>query len=153
MINSRWFHDGKITVTLSSNRKDKNMGRYHLKSKDPQLGMKAGEAIIALSNSVNKPNSEWSKFNADPKKWIYEHDYRYYNNDGTMYKKAGWAHPDGYTPDELKLVPIIDTETTMHVRIPFHTNLEVPAGTKIENDDYHNKFPVLLSNYFMRSCR
>jgi hypothetical protein len=129
------------------------MGFYRIVSTNHSIRESAGAAIIALSNSVNKPNSEWSKFNADPKKWIYSQGYRYHNKDGTMYKKAGWAHPDGFTPDELKIVPIIDTETTMHVRIPFHTNLEVPAGTQIENDDYHNKFPVLLSNYFMRSCR
>ncbi len=129
------------------------MGFYKVKSTDKVDNVFAGNGIIGVAETVFQPHSEWSKFDADPKKWIYDHNYRYYNDDGTAYTKHGWDKPHGYTPDELQLVPIYDTKHRMHVRVPHYDNLENAPAEIPQEPPYNGGFPAFLARYWMRRCR
>jgi hypothetical protein len=105
---------------------------------------KTGEAIIRLSKSVfdRSRASEWKKFNADTRAWLFNNNFKY---SGTE---------DGRVPPEIDIIPVYDTETKMHVRIPYHKNLEVPANFVVRDEtSYNNDFSILLARYWMRSCR
>jgi hypothetical protein len=103
-----------------------------------------GAAIIRLSKSVfdPKPTSEWHKFNADTRQWLYDNNYKYSET------------ADGRVPPTIDIIPVYDTETKMHVRVPYHKNLVAPHNPPgVPDESYNNNFNVLLSRYFMRSCR
>jgi hypothetical protein len=117
------------------------MGFFKLKSAVPAEQAKTGEAIINVSKSVFQTgaHSEWAKFNKDTRKWLFDNGYQY----------LGTA--DGKIPPEIDIIPVYDTPTKMHVRIPWHGDLEnVPAP---QNESYSGSFPVFLAHYFMRKCR
>lgn len=109
-----------------------------------------GNAIIELCKSVSiaSPDSEWAKFTADPKAWLHANGYVYVGDDAT---------PDGKIPASLKIVPVYDTETTMHVRVPWKGLVENPPAIPRQEPEYgavaEDRFPVLLARYFMRKCR
>jgi hypothetical protein len=110
---------------------------------------KTGEAIIALCKSVGQeaPESEWRKFEADPKAWLHAAGYIYDGAD---------AGPNGEIPAGLKIVPVYDTADTMYVRVPFKAFVENPPATIPDEQSYGplaGRFPVLLARYFMRKCR
>lgn len=127
------------------------VGNIVLKSATIIDQKRTGNAIIALSKSVSdmSPGSEWMKFKADPKAWLHSVGY--------VYKGPGET-PDGKIPASVKLVPVYDTENTMHVRIPWKGNVDpVPLDLPFQEDDYgdvaRDRFPILLARYFMRKCR
>jgi hypothetical protein len=103
---------------------------------------KTGDAIIKVSQSVFQtgPTSEWEKFDKDTRKWLFDNGYIY---TGT---------PDGKIPPEIEIVPVYDTPTKMHVRVPWHGDLENPPPV-VDERPYNGIFPVLLARYFMRKCR
>jgi hypothetical protein len=115
------------------------MGFFRLKSDSQAEQQKTGKAIVKISKSVFKPNSEWAKFDKDTRKWLFDNGYRY---DGTK---------DGKIPANIEIVPVYDTPTKMHVRIPWHADLKFPKGKPKE--DVYGDHNVLLAKYFMRRCR
>jgi hypothetical protein len=125
------------------------VGFFRLKSGALVDQRDTGEAIMRLMRAVGdeSPGSDWAAFKADPKAWLFKAGYRY---DG-----AG-AGPNGEVPADIKLVPVYDTEDTMHVRIPWKGVLDVPHEV-LDEPTYGapgpNRFPVLLARYFMRKCR
>lgn len=125
------------------------VGFFSLKSASLSEQVKTGEAIMKLSESVfdNDPRSEWLAFDADPKRWLHRAGYRY---DGPG------AGPNGEIPDSVTIVPVYDSPTVMHVRIPWKELLVNPP--QVEDEPTYgqpgpNRFPVLLARYFMRHCR
>lgn len=118
------------------------MGFFKLKSPILSEQAKAGDAIIRVSNSVFQqgPTSEWAKFNANTRKWLFDNGYTY---DGTA---------DGMVPPEIDLVPVYDTPTKMHVRIPWAGDL-VGGVAPVSEPTYGGSFPAFLARYFMRHCR
>lgn len=125
------------------------VGFFNLFSDRPADQKIVGNAIIRLCRSVNQttPNSEWMKFKADPKAWLHKAGYRY---DGPG------AGPNGEIPAAVKIVPVVDTEDTMHVRVPWKGLVENPpmfredGAYPVTNPD---RFAVGLARYFMRHCR
>ena len=77
----------------------------------------------------------------NPHDWLYDNNYSY---SGTK---------DGKVPHTIDIVPVYDTDTKMHVRIAYYENLELPHGYVVHDDHFHGDFNILLSRYFMRSCR
>ncbi len=108
-----------------------------------------GRAIMRLMRSVGNasPTSEYAMFMADPKAWLWKVGYRY---DGPG------AGPNGEVPANIRLIPVVDTADTMHVRIPSVDSIEPPQKVK-EADSYGpveaNRLPVLMASYFVRQCR
>ncbi len=119
------------------------MGHFTRRVDTKNAEHKAGEAIMRLSRSVfdDSKGSEWKKFNANTRQWLWNNNYKY----------SGTAN--GKVPPSIDIIPVYDTETKMHVRIPYYDNLELPHGAVVHNDDYHGDFSILLSRYFVRSCR
>ena len=115
---------------------------FKLKSEVLTEQRKTGEAIIRVSQSAFQtgPASEWEKFNGDTRTWLFENGYFYLGTD------------DGRIPPEIDIVPVYDTPNKMHVRIPWHGDLENPPPVEDERP-YNGSFPVLLARYFMRKCR
>jgi hypothetical protein len=126
------------------------LGFFKLKSSSLAEQKKTGEAIIRLITSVGdrSAGSEWAAFDADPKAWLSKH----YIYTGPA------AGPNGAIPASVQIVPVYDTETKMHVRIPWKGTVDprprpediLPEGTYGTGD---TRLPVLLARYFMRKCR
>ncbi|MCX7287573.1 MAG: hypothetical protein NTW20_08445 [Rhodobacterales bacterium] len=126
-------------------------GFFNLKSGSLVDQRKTGEAVIRLIRSVGQdvPGSDWKEFKADPKAWLHKAGYRY---DGPG------AGPDGEVPASVTLIPVYDTETTMHVRVPWKGVLVPEVMEHALNETSYGstpqvRFPVLLARYFMRQCR
>ncbi len=115
------------------------MGFFKLKSASVADQEVTGKKIMAVSKSVFQPGSEWEKFDKDTRKWLYEAGYVY----------TGSA--DGRIPESIDIVPVYDTPTKMHVRIPWSGDLVTPPVP--EDEAYSGSFPVFLARYFMRKCR
>ncbi len=131
------------------------MGYFKMNSANPASDIAAGKAIIDVSTSVyrNESDSAWVPFITDTKKWIFDRGYRYHHNDGTLHPAHG-GKPAGYAPDDLEIVAVHDSEKRMHVRVPWHGNLtNVQPGDIPATETYSGGFPTLLARYFMRSCR
>jgi hypothetical protein len=110
---------------------------------------KTGKAIVKVSKSAfkNTPKSEWKKFDGDIRKWLYDNGYRYTTRaDGQLAPGSS-----GKIPDNIDIVPVYDTPTRMHVRIPWAGDLSPPPVPK--NEPYSPVFTVFLARYFMRKCR
>jgi hypothetical protein len=125
------------------------MAFIKLVSDNLSKSLPAGEGIIKVADSVFKsgPNSEWAKFVVDPHQWLFNHHYRYYENSTRMIG-------DGKIPASLELIPVYDTETRMHIRIPLAKSLKnVPVSEVPPGPLYDGKFEAVLAHYFMRSCR
>jgi len=125
------------------------VGFFNLKSSNLEDQRETGAAIMRLSRSVfqDGEGSEWAKFNADPRKWLFYAGYRY---DGPG------AGAQGQIPDTVTIVPVYDSPNIMHVRIPYKGLLENPPAVQDEptyGGTPANRFPVLLARYFMRHCR
>jgi hypothetical protein len=121
-----------------------NMGFFTRRIDTVEAQHNTGEAIIRLSKSVfdRSPTSEWMKFNADTRAWLYNNNFNYSDS------------LNGHVPASLDIIPVYDTETKMHVRVPYHKNLELPEGFVVKDEtSYNNDFSIVLSRYFMRSCR
>lgn len=119
------------------------------KSELPSEQEKTGKAIVKVAKSAfkNTPNSEWKKFDADIRKWLYDNGYRYTDRaDGNLAPGAS-----GKIPANIDIVPVYDTPTRMHVRIPWSGDLVNPPKPKEES--YTPNFNVFLARYFMRRCR
>jgi hypothetical protein len=110
-----------------------------------------GEAIIKVSKSVFKTTagSEWKKFDEDTRKWLFDNGY--------VYDGPG-AGPSGEIPDSVEIVPVYDTPTRMHVKVPWAGDLtgpnvfpDEPTYGPIASPTVRKK--VLLARYFMRKCR
>jgi hypothetical protein len=109
----------------------------------------SGRAIIRLSQSAAQtpPGAEWVAFEADPKAWLYANGYHYIATDGA---------PGTPIPANIDIVPVRDTATKMHVRIPYAPDLAsppVPPATESYGMNEDSRFPVLLARYFVRKCR
>lgn len=125
------------------------VGFFNLKSSNLEDQRETGAAIMRLSRSVfqDGDESEWAKFNADPRKWLHDAGYRY---DGPG------AGAKGEIPASVTIVPVYDSPNIMHVRIPWKGLLENPPAVQDEptyGGTPANRFPVLLARYFMRHCR
>lgn len=112
--------------------------------------IKAGQAIIRLSNSVFKtapsgqPPTEWQKFVQDPGAWLYDLGYRL---------EGPNAPADGRIPPEvLEIVPVYDGKQRMHLRIPYAGDLD-PSVPLPDATEYANSFEAFLASYFTRRCR
>jgi hypothetical protein len=137
---SRWFHARPLACKLHDlATKEKVMAFFKLKSPVPAEQAKVGAAILKVSQSVFQygPTSEWAKFDKDTRAWL-----------DTYYTYTGSA--DGKIPKEIDIIPVYDTPTKMHVRIPYHGELE--NGVVPPTDTYAS-YPVFLAKYFMRHCR
>lgn len=120
---------------------------HHSELADEQA--KTGDAIIRVAKSAfqDGPKSEWKTFDSDIRKWLYDNGYRYTESaDGQLAPGA-----DGKIPAHIDIVPVFDTPTRMHVRIPWAGDLEHPPIPKRE--PYSAEFNVFLARYFMRKCR
>jgi hypothetical protein len=122
------------------------MGFFTRRIDTQEAQEKTGAAIIRLSKSVfdRSPTSEWAKFNSDTRAWLFNNNFKYSET------------ADGRVPPGLDIIPVYDTETKMHVRIPYHKNLEAAATLPFADEATYgvgDRFSVLLSRYFMRSCR
>jgi hypothetical protein len=124
------------------------MGFYKLRSDNAADQDYAGNGIIAVSNSAfdTSAGSEWKKFDANTRKWLYDHHYRYVDTNGV---EIG----DGKIPSKIKIVPVYDTETVMHVRIPWKGDLAEAAGLPTNPEPAYPNFKAFLARYFMRKCR
>jgi hypothetical protein len=110
---------------------------------------KTGAAIIRVAKSAFKTtaDSEWQKFDGNIRKWLYENGYRYTSrNDGELEPGS-----DGKIPNTIDIVPVYDTPTRMHVRIPWAGDIKTPPVPREE--PYSANFKVFLARYFMRKCR
>ncbi len=118
------------------------MGFFHLDSNQLADQELTGEAVIRVSSSAFQTGdgSEWVKFDADTRGWLFDNGYRY---DGTA---------DGRVPLTVDIVPVYDTPTKMHVRVPWIGDL---TGADVPPDEasYGGSFPAFLARYFMRRCR
>lgn len=108
-----------------------------------------GEAIMKVSKSAFKdsPTSEWKKFDADTRGWLHANGY--------VYDGPG-AGPNGEIPASVEIVPVYDTPTRMHVKVPFADDLK--ALKTVEDEPSYGatqsvRVKVLLARYFMRKCR
>ena len=123
-------------------------GFFVLKSAALPDQVATGRAIMKVSQSVftTSPGSEWQKFNADTRGWLHRNGYIYTGPD---------AGPNGEIPPTIDIVPVYDTPTKMHVRVPWAGDLENPPLVQDEASYGMgpNRFPVLLARYFMRKCR
>jgi hypothetical protein len=121
------------------------MGFFVLKTDDLAKQIETGEAIIRVSNSVfqSTPASEWAKFDKDTKEWLFQNGYKY---------EGAGALPDGRIPASIDIIPVYDTPTKMHVRVPWAGDLN-GAPAPADEPSYGNQFPVVLARYFMRRCR
>lgn len=125
------------------------MGFYKIKTNNLADQKIAGDGILAVSKSAfsTDPNSEWAKFDGDTRKWLFDHNYRFINADGTQIG-------DGKIPPDVDIVPVYDTAKKMHVRIPWRGDLaEVEHLAVVDEASYGNSFPAFLGRYFMRRCR
>jgi hypothetical protein len=125
------------------------MGFFKLVSANASDEIVAGKGIIDVSKSVfsDDQNSEWAKFDRDPSKWLFEHNYRYVDINGAQIG-------NGHAPATLHLVPVYDTENQMHVRIPWKGDLAAAAALPVPSEqDWGNSFPRFLARYFVRKCR
>ena len=125
------------------------MAFIKLASNNPSVALPAGRGIIALSESVFNygPNSEWVKFVDNPHEWLYDNNYRYVDKN---YAEIG----NGKIPETLELMPVYDSATRMHVRIPWKQTLRDAQATPLHDEpNYQRQFPAILAHYFMRSCR
>ena len=125
------------------------MAFIKLASNNPSVALPAGRGIIALSESVFNygPNSEWVKFVVNPHEWLYDNNYRYVDKN---YAEIG----NGKIPETLELMPVYDSATRMHVRIPWKQTLRDAQATPLHDEpNYQRQFPAILAHYFMRSCR
>jgi hypothetical protein len=117
------------------------MGFFKLRSASLVDHAKTGTAIMSVSKTVfqSTPNSEWAKFDRDTRQWLFDNGYSY---TGT---------PDGKVPPSIDIIPVYDTPTKMHVRVPWTGDLEnAPPPT---DESYNGNFPAFLARYFMRRCR
>jgi hypothetical protein len=118
------------------------VGFFNLKSGSLVDQRKTGDAIMRLMRR--------KAFKDDPKAWLYKAGYRY---------EGPGAGPNGEVPATKTLIPVYDTETTMHVRVPWKGVLDIPEVTQnARNEPSYGatpqvRFPVLLARYFMRQCR
>jgi hypothetical protein len=125
------------------------MAFIKLASSNPMEQNETGIKIIQVSETAfsAQPGCEWAKFESDRRGWLYAHGYRWCNADGD------WIG-DGHIPAEIEIVPVYDTPTRMHVRIPWKGDIAQIKGKPVENEpSYDHKFPILLARYFMRKCR
>ncbi len=125
------------------------MAFIKLVSSNPNVAISAGRGIMALSDSVFKTgaNSEWAKFVVNPHQWLYNNNYRYVDKD---HVEIG----TGKVPDSVELVPVYDSATRMHIRIPWKQTLRDAQATPLQDEpNYQRQFPAILAHYFMRSCR
>jgi hypothetical protein len=125
------------------------MAFIKLMSNNPNVALPAGRNITAVSESVfsTAPNSEWAKFVVDPHLWLYNNGYRYVDKN---YAEIG----DGKIPSSLELMPVYDSATRMHIRIPWKQTLRDAQATPLHDEpNYQRQFPAILAHYFMRSCR
>jgi hypothetical protein len=126
---------------IERNSLEESMAFFKLKSAEPAEQAKTGNAIIKVSNSVFQfgPDSEWAKFDKDTRKWLFDNGYLYL---GT---------PDGKVPANIDIIPVYDTPGKMHIRVPWHGDLENAPAPQTES--YGGSFPVFLAHYFVRKCR
>jgi hypothetical protein len=125
------------------------MAFIRLSSSNLNVALAAGDGIKKVSESVFKtgPNSEWAKFVVDPHKWLFDHEYRFVDKN---YAVIG----NGKIPASMELVPVYDSATRMHVRVPFAQTLRDAQSTPLQDEpNYQRQFPAILAHYFMRSCR
>ncbi|WP_309665403.1 hypothetical protein [Tabrizicola sp.] len=126
------------------------VGFFYLKSSTLTNQRDTGKKIMDLIKDVGDESegSTWKAFKADPKAWLFEAGYEY---------RGQGAGPNGEIPNNLKLVPVYDTEDTMHVRIPWKGVLEGFDPDQLEDEKGYGqgpaKLPILLARYFMRKCR
>jgi len=124
------------------------MGFFKLRSDNAADQTDAGNGIIAVSNTVfdDGPNSEWVKFNANTRKWLFDHHFRYVDGNGDLIG-------DGRIPSKIQVVPVYDSATVMHVRIPWKGDLAQAAAGPVQAELAYPNFPAFLARYFMRKCR
>ena len=125
------------------------MAFIKLSSSNPRDQNKTGEHIIQVSKTAfsDVPDCEWATFERDRRAWLYANGYRWCDADGN------WIG-DGHIPANIEIVPVYDTPTRMHVRIPWKGDIALIEDKPVENEPtYDRKFPVLLARYFMRKCR
>ena len=118
------------------------MGILKLKSGSVADHAKTGAAIIRVSKTAfqNTPNSEWAAFNSNTRDWLHQH---------------GYIDPDtidGKVPVGVDIIPVYDTPTKMHIRVPWIGDLESAPNPEDELTYSHN-FPAFLARYFIRRCR
>lgn len=124
------------------------VGFFKLKSQVVADHADTGEAIARVSQTAfsNDPNSEWWKFNADTRQWLYDNGYRYETADGKEIGKI---------PDDVEIVPVYDTPNRMHVKVPWKGDLVTHKVADEQDygvtDEIRSK--VVLARYFMRKCR
>jgi hypothetical protein len=124
------------------------VGFFRLKSDLVSDHEQTGDAITRVSKSAfrDTPKSEWKKFNADTRKWLFDNGYRYEGPD---------AGPNGEIPDSIEIIPVYDTPNRMHVKVPWAGDL---TTHEVKNElTYGNtnkvRSKVVLARYFMRKCR
>jgi hypothetical protein len=140
--------------TLTSSARDQEeyalTGFFYLKSGTLSDQRATGEKIMKLMRSVGNegPGSEWMAFKADPKTWL--------SGAGYEYRVLGAAAASPF-PESLTLKPVYDTETLMHVRIPWKGCLDGFSAEQIMDEQGYGqgaaKLPVFMARYFMRRCR
>ncbi len=118
------------------------MGFLKLKSSAVIDNAATGAAIIKVSKSAfqNTPGSEWVKFDGDTRKWLFDNGY------------IDPATGDGKVPAGVDIVPVYDTPTKMHIRVPWIGDLE-NAPAPLDEPTYGGNFPAFLARYFIRRCR
>lgn len=125
-------------------------GFFYLKSGTLSDQRVTGEKIMKLMRSVGDEGtgSEWMAFNDDPKAWL--------SGAGYEYRVLGAAAASPF-PESLKLKPVFDTETLMHVRIPWQGCLDGFREEQIKDEQGYGqgaaRLPIFMARYFMRRCR
>jgi hypothetical protein len=113
------------------------MGYFIPRGKTHSQLKKLGSELIELSENVFKAGTEWEKFDNNTKAWISKR----YRFDGTR---------DGTIPDKIQIIPVYDTPTKMHVRIPWYDRL---VGLPTPGPEENASFEEFYARYFIRSCR
>jgi hypothetical protein len=117
---------------------------------DKNKRIAAGQAIVRLSQSVFKAGvgraeSEWQVFDRDPAAWLYANGYRLLDHPQSPANGA-------ILPNLVRILPVYDTPTTMHLRIPHIGNIDTTI-TPPNGDEYGDSFDDFLASYFTRQCR
>ena len=118
------------------------MSFFKLKSGNPADAKRVGTDIIDVSKSLFQTNSKWEAFDNDTRGWLAA---RYIYDDT----------PDHSIPPGITFVPVYDTPTKMHVRVPWHADIataQLATRGGVPSESY-NSFEEFMARYFMRRCR
>ena len=114
----------------------------------PASQEETGKAVLALCDSASKSDTDpmYAQFRADPHGWLFANGFLYYASDAALAAGNGTR-----IPPDIRIEIVVDTDKTMHVRIPAKGDV-IPPGP-VQDESYGGSFNRFLAGYFARKCR